>query len=581
MGRGAVLLAVVALGAGWAAPTSACTLGKVAEMPVTMIGPEPAVTVKINGVETRLTVDTGAFFSMVDPAAATRMRLRVGPLPPNLSVGGVSGGADVKVGGAKDFAMVGGTFHNVDFLIGEHQVGRTDGLLGQNILASFDEEFDFANGVIRMMTPQACGNQALAYWTQGDYFAAAIDAVEPPQNRIRGVVTVNGVRLHATFDTGASRTVLSLEGARSAGIRTDSPGVVPVNGSSGVGSRVARTWLAPVASVNIGGEELKDLHLLVSDVSLADSEMLVGADFFLTHRVYVSKKQRQIYFTANGGLAQTRPGAAPPAATTETGIIAGRGDEPTDAAGFGRRAAAYVARGDYEHAIADYDQAIRLSPSDPQPVYDRAVARLLNRQPLLAVTDLDQALKLKPDFTPALLSRGRIKLGEKDAVGGRADLEAALAADPSVRLKVADAYASAGLFAEAIVQYDKWIASQPHNEDLAVPLAGRCWARALPGQELDKAMADCNAALGLRSATVQALAARAIIHLRRGELDAAIADDNAALKLAPKGPWALYVRGLAEQRKGAKDKGDADVAAAVAVLPRLPTEAKTYGVVTG
>jgi tetratricopeptide (TPR) repeat protein len=203
---------------------------------------------------------------------------------------------------------------------------------------------------------------------------------------------------------------------------------------------------------------------------------------------------------------------------------------------------------------------------------------MASRQPLLAVADLDQALKLKPDFAPALAARGRVRLAMNDTARGKADLQAALAADPSLRLTAADAYVNAGLFADAIALYDAWIAAAPHDEDLAGPLAGRCWARALEGQDLDKALRDCDEALGLRSSTLPALAARSLIHLRRGELDAAIADDNAALRLAPKGPWALYVRGLAEQRKGVKDKADADLAAAVAIRPRLPAEAKLYGV---
>ena len=41
--------------------------------------------------------------------------------------------------------------------------------------------------------------------------------------------------------------------------------------------------------------------------------MLIGADFFLSHHVYVANSQRKLYFTYNGGPVfnlTTTPGAA-------------------------------------------------------------------------------------------------------------------------------------------------------------------------------------------------------------------------------------------------------------------------------
>jgi tetratricopeptide (TPR) repeat protein len=158
-----------------------------------------------------------------------------------------------------------------------------------------------------------------------------------------------------------------------------------------------------------------------------------------------------------------------------------------------------------------------------------------------AGADFDQALKLKPDDVDALMAR-------------------------------------AGLFAEAVAQYDKWITA--HDSDARVPDArnARCWARALRGQELDKALADCNAALKSRPDTAAFLDSRGLVRLRMGDLDKSIADYDAALRLQPHSAWSLYGRGLAKVRKGLTSAGEADIAAATAVQPRIEDEARKRGI---
>jgi tetratricopeptide (TPR) repeat protein len=113
---------------------------------------------------------------------------------------------------------------------------------------------------------------------------------------------------------------------------------------------------------------------------------------------------------------------------------------------------------------------------------------------------------------------------------------------------------------------------------------GRGAGRALPdtrlaGQELDRALADCNAALKLRSGDPSFLDNRGLVQLRRGDNDRATADYDAVLKVQPRNAWALYGRGLARQRKGMKAEGDADIAAALAIdKDDLPARFKVLGV---
>ncbi len=128
------------------------------------------------------------------------------------------------------------------------------------------------------------------------------------------------------------------------------------------------------------------------------------------------------------------------------------------------------------------------------------------------------------------------------------------------------------------MQFDLWIKAHPDDSRQPAALNGRCWSRAQLGQDLDKALADCNAALRLSPNNAAALDSRGLVRLRRGEIDLAIADYDAALTLQPKSAWSLYGRGLAKLKKGMTAEGQADIAAATALQPGLPQEAKARGI---
>jgi hypothetical protein len=58
-----------------------CTLGKIVEFPITMVGLRPQMTAKVNGADVRFMVDSGAFFSVISPASAAELNLVTRPTP--------------------------------------------------------------------------------------------------------------------------------------------------------------------------------------------------------------------------------------------------------------------------------------------------------------------------------------------------------------------------------------------------------------------------------------------------------------------------------------------------------------------
>jgi tetratricopeptide (TPR) repeat protein/predicted aspartyl protease len=573
-----VALMVLALSGLTTRVLAACKIGRLAELPVTMTGLRPLVSAKINGADALFLADSGAFFSMITPAAAAEFKLKLGPAPYGLVVTGVGGEARAWLTTVKTFTLSDIPMANVEFIVGGNELGGAAGVLGQNVFSIADVEYDLANGAIRLMRPHDCRKALLAYWAASQpYSVLDTDSATPQSQHSTGVAYINGAKIRVLFDTGASTSVLSLAAAGRAGVKPGADGVVDGGLSYGVGRKLMQTWIAPFASFRIGDEEIRNTRLRIGDVALRDIDMLIGADFFLSHRIYVATSQRKLYFTYNGGPVFNLASSPP----THAGPDPEQADQPRDAAAFSRRGAAFTSRRDYEHAIADLTRACELAPNEPEYFYRRGMARWGNRQPDLARADFDQALKLKADDVDALVARAQLRLQGSENSAAVTDLDAAgrfATEQADIRMQIGSLYARAGLFTQAVVQFDKWITA--HDQDVRVPEArnARCWARALWGQELDKALLDCNGALKSRPDTADFLDSRGLVRLRMGDLDKSIADYDAALKLRPRDAWSLYGRGLAKVRKGLSTAGEADIAAATAIQPRIEDEARKHGI---
>lgn len=65
------------------------------------------------------------------------------------------------------------------------------------------------------------------------------------------------------------------------------------------------------------------------------------------------------------------------------------------------RGIAYAKKRDYDRAIQDCDQGIRLKPDDPGAFISRGIAYARKRDYDRAIQDFTEALRLKPNFTEA------------------------------------------------------------------------------------------------------------------------------------------------------------------------------------
>jgi tetratricopeptide (TPR) repeat protein len=401
-----------------------------------------------------------------------------------------------------------------------------------------------------------------------------------------GYATLNGARIKVLFDTGASYSFLSFAAARRARIDPNGPGTETGPDTSGIGRGTVKTRIAPVETFQIGGETIKHTRLRLGDEDIPDADMLIGVDFFLSHRVYVANSQGKIYFTYNGGpvfALEPQTAAAPGDAPLAPKTMAP--DEPKSAVDYGRRGAGELVRLEYGLAINDLSRAHDLAPNEPLYTYQRAEAYYAAKEPEKALADLDATLALSPKDVDALILRARLRSDADEAKKAVEDARAVtelLPKQADQRFALARLYEKADDFENAWVEYETWMRAHPDDAKRMAAFAGLCWVGALGGEHLGQAKRACDEVHRLVSDDSMAQTGRSLIEFRLRDYFAAFNDGRDAAKRAPKDAWALYAKGLGEMRLGKPypdrtEQGRIDLAAAKAIDPKVVTRAIRLG----
>jgi predicted aspartyl protease len=143
----------------------------------------------------------------------------------------------------------------------------------------------------------------MAYWAhEGEpYSVIDISQATPASPHTTAIAYLNGAEIRILFDTGTAASLLSLHAAELAGVKMEEQGMAKAGVSRGIGAGTVQTWVATFASLRIGAEETRDIKLRIGALTSAHADMLIGADFFLSHRVYVASSQGKLYFTRGAG----------------------------------------------------------------------------------------------------------------------------------------------------------------------------------------------------------------------------------------------------------------------------------------
>ena len=297
-----ILLLALALAAGTA--QAECKLMRIQEWNVRLERNLPVIDGQINGQKVAILIDSGAERSFMTRSAAARLMLTrydasakgLYAIPSDRPVEAVQVD-ELKIGSATRKNW------NVGLAAAQDFGSDIALVLGEDFLSATDVEFDLPNRAIRLFEARDCQGASLAYWAKGGAGEAPLES----GSRTMFTVAVNDRPLHATLDTGTTVSALTMPAAARLGMSPQSPGVTPAGCTTGVGRRPVDYWSAPFEFFAVGNEIIRNPRLRFGDVfknapPLADlPQMVLGMDFLRTHRVYLARTQKKVYFTYSGG----------------------------------------------------------------------------------------------------------------------------------------------------------------------------------------------------------------------------------------------------------------------------------------
>lgn len=572
------LVALAMCGLALQAAAAECHLKQI-EMPVRIVNQRPVATLKLNGVEVPMLVDSGAFFSFLQPSAAQQLNLPLTRLPAHIRLQGYTGDIEAKLTRVAEVGLRSAVIPRVEFIVGGNELGSgIMGILGRNFLSMGDTEYDLAHGIVRLVLPQGdCEKTNLAYWA-GDapvIMTELRNTHHEGNTDVRVPVQVNGKKMTAVMDTGAPFTSLTLRAARRAGLKEEA--MTPVGRVGGAGEGRVRSWRATVESFEIGGEKIANNEFQIDDTDHFEQDMLIGLDYFLAHRIYVSRLQRQVYATWNGGPVFARGDAV---GVYDERYAARPGDlKPDDAEALARRGEARAARGDTAGALDDLGRAIAQSPQAAANWLARARVHLARRDLDPASADIDEALRLQPALHEARALRAALRVRRDDAAGAEADLQAldeGLPPSSHLREDMAEQYAQLDRVPQALRQWSLWVATHGSDAHLASVLNSRCWLRLRHRLELPQALEDCRQAVRLDAGEASFRDSLGWAHLQSGDAAAAVKAFDAALAIRPVA-YSHYGRALARLRLGDAAGSQRDLAAAREQRPGIDENIRREG----
>jgi clan AA aspartic protease (TIGR02281 family) len=307
-----------------------CQLAQLAEIAVSPDGRVPLIEASINNQPVKMLIDTGAARSAI--WVETAKKLGLDTVESGVTFNGAGGRTSSRLATVRQFGL--GRFTVRDLTLYVLETGtpteEVAGSVGEDFLSRLDVEFDLPKKAMRLFETKNCVGDQVVYWAQSYAMAKLVHPVGEPSNWLLANVGLNGHEVLGMFDTGASVTLVNARAAYRLG-KTARENENPSAQMHGVGGPAATSLsAASFAVITIGQESIQNVTLTVGDlfkheraeqtgsyVARADfdePDLIVGADFFSAHRVFVANSQAKVYFTYSGGPIFVSP---PPRAATQ------------------------------------------------------------------------------------------------------------------------------------------------------------------------------------------------------------------------------------------------------------------------
>jgi lipoprotein NlpI len=225
-------------------------------------------------------------------------------------------------------------------------------------------------------------------------------------------------------------------------------------------------------------------------------------------------------------------------------------DTPHDRAVlFYDRGIAYKNEKQFDRALADYSEAIKLDPKHAHAYLNRALVYASTGDSARAIADSSAAIKLDPTNMLPYLTRGLAYRSQRNFDAAIADLTKAISiasADPTLYLTRGFTYYSKGDLDRAIGDYGETLKRDPRS---SAAYDDRGLAFAHKG-DFDRAIADLTQAIEINPKSAGAYFNRGVGYYLTGQLPKALADLTEANALDPTQPYVALALDIVAVRSG-------------------------------
>jgi tetratricopeptide (TPR) repeat protein len=260
--------------------------------------------------------------------------------------------------------------------------------------------------------------------------------------------------------------------------------------------------------------------------------------------------------------------------------------DPNNKEAYNWRGSAYHNNNDYDWAIADYTQAIRIDPNYMSAYYNRGNAYSNKSDYDRAIADYTQAIRIDPNYMSAYYNRGNAYRNKSDYDRAIADYTQAIRIDPNFALSYNNrgfAYFSKKDYDRAIADYEAALKIDPsytlakNNLENArkAPMTQKAKSfyeqgvRVFKIGSYDTAIEDFTEAIRLDPNYADAYAFRGEAYFLKKDYDRAITDFTQAIRIDPNHAIAYNDRGTAYTSKKEYNRAIADFETALKINPNL------------
>lgn len=281
-----------------AVDTVGCSAKPIGRITVATLSNAPIVTLFANGHPVVLLLDTGAERTVLTPAVAER----IGAQPPRVEflrqMHGAAGTLSSREVELRSFTVSDVAIRWRRVLVAPVTMATIfsiplDGLLGADVLSSFDIDLDLPHQQMLLYEKQSC--PSAPPWA-GPY--TGISTGRSRGEHLFFPVQLDGRGLVAFVDTGAQRTLVSTTAALALGVTEAALARDRLITTRDATAQRLSSHVHRFSQLTVGSEVIRNPEVVVTNVKLRDADIVLGVDFLESRRIWLSYGSLRIFLSS-------------------------------------------------------------------------------------------------------------------------------------------------------------------------------------------------------------------------------------------------------------------------------------------